>query len=148
MIIPYIFNKDNISFVQLKKEQYDSLLKDYTEHGYFFYEEYKKKLENMMIHNGHDVINVFCVNGSRCNNGCIIGLGDNIENMNMKVGVSRFERDFNVQEIHFWKEKPTDFELLNCIVSIFRCYKWPYENCLEDNIMEMMKQTYQKKRTC
>ena len=63
----------------------------------------------------------------------------------MKVGVSRFERDFNVQEIHFWKEKPTDFELLNCIVSIFRCYKWPYENCLEDNIMEMMKQTYQKK---
>ena len=77
MVIPYSFDKDKVSFVRLHKKQYDTFLKDYKEDGSYRLKEYQDKLQEYMKQNDHDIIDTFYVNGTKCKNGCVVGISDN-----------------------------------------------------------------------
>ena len=145
MLIPFSFDSDMISFVPISSNQLKILMRDYVENSYFFFKEYQERLNCFLKENKQTLIHVFCVNGKSCENGCVVGITNDITDIKYCTKQTCYEeKKCNVRGFEIGEEND-DYDLPADIVSIFRCYRWPFENSLEDDILEVMQQTFTRK---
>ena len=149
LLIPYSFDNDQLSFVPIKMKQYKEMMAIYKNHGVYSYVDYRKKLRYYKNLNDESIISVIRINGKN-NERCIVALCDNIKTLSTEKKIRLKKRQCNYHSMEYLHH-PTDFELPHGVISIFRGYSWPFKHCLNNTLLDLIKQTYKQKgllRSC
>ena len=143
MILPYEM-REVIFFVPVTKEQYKDLVKQYLKKSPFTLRSYQEELERYLGENMEVMIITICLNLQTKYDKIIIALCDNIEEINND---NKFDKNVYCDDVFEMElvNKTTDFELPDGLTSVFRCYKWPFLNCMEDVHYTLFNKTYKNK---
>ena len=140
-LIPYKIEDHFVSFAPISKQQYTNLKKISKEvkRG-LEKEEYVNILDSFLIQNGKKLIKIFIikhVDSLSGNDFCICS-----NKLLLPKGVNLFCEHFKSLYVLKCSRNPSDFELPRHLVCVMRSFQWPFQNELNDTLINLFRLTF------
>ena len=118
-------------------------MKLYNLKGSFSKRLYQRLLLELNCQNERDIIQVFTIDHNNHKSGTLVCLCNNKDSIPPSSLLLNEQLD-SVYSVNF-ATNPSDFELPNGYVTMFRGYPWPYQKSFPDIVYDVMSKTYTTK---
>ena len=142
-LIPYMINKNIVSFAPITSTQLNEIMKEYKNHGKLTKNEYICILDRFLKDNSVSVYVMLSISHEENSNGFLITMSTN-QSQSMDALLLQKTDIENIMMTHT-DQSCIDFELNYNLISLFRGYLWPFEKVLNNMHLQLLQDTFPKK---